>query len=161
MKTNNEIKIAIVVAIIMITAILIAIIFSKEEKVTNSIDLKVYKLYTIDEKEEKRVYRECHITTDDVIELYKEYHKISSLPDSRKVTNEKINGDYKIVSGSEFIAFDGKTTNRVYRSDSTAIYNFRTTLYDKVVELCTKSEQQETQRTQTQQNEKIETEVKK
>lgn len=158
MKTNNEIKIAIAVGVIMITAILIAIIYSKQEAATNSIDLKILKLYEVEGSKDQHVYRECHVTTDDVINLYKEYRKIEKLTNSNKVTGERITGNYKVIKGDEYIAFDGGT-NRVYKSDSKAIYMFDSSIYKDVVELCTKSELQSNE--QTQSNEIVEKEVKK
>ncbi len=157
MKANNEIKIAIVVGIIMITVILIAVIYSKQEAATNSIDLKIVKLYEVEGSPDQHIYRECHATTDDVIKLYKEYRKIQYLKNEDKVTGERITGNYKVINGDEYIAFDGKT-NRVYRSDSASLYLFNSSLYSDVVELCEKSQNSETQ---TQANEKIEKEVKK
>ena len=156
MKANNEIKIAIGVGVIMLTAILIAIIYSKQEVATNSIDLKIYKLYEVEGKKDQHVYRECHVTTDDVIELYKEYRKIAKLSKDDIVKGEGITGNYKIINGDDYIAFDGNS-NRVYRSDSASLYAFNSSIYKDVVELCTKSERESIQPKE----EVIEKEVKK
>ena len=161
-STNIEIKIAIVIAIIMATVILVAIIFTKEETATNTIDLHIYKLYEVEGSNDQHVYRECNITTDDVIKLYGEYRKIKNLPDSYKKNGESINGDYKIVSGNDYIAFDAKNEGRVYRSDSTAIYGYNSSIYESAVELCSISEQREREKAQSQeQSQKVEKEVKK
>lgn len=163
-NANLEIKIAIIVAIIMATVILIAVIFTKQETATNTVDLHVYKLYSVEGSEDEHVYRECNITTDDVIKLYAEYRKIKKLPDSYKLTGKTINGDYKIISGNEFIAFD-KGGSRVYRSDTTAIYAFNSTIYQNAVDMCTQSEENAAQSAAAEnaakENEVIEKEVKK
>lgn len=161
-QTNTEVKAAIIVAIIMVTAILIAIIFTKEETATNTIDLHVYKLYDVEGSKDQHVYRECSMTTDDLIKLYSEYRKITKLSDTYRRSGETINGDYKIVSGNEFIAFDSpensENSNKVYRSDNTAIYMYNSNIYKLAEDLCTQSEQNAKAKSD---QEKIESEVKK
>ena len=132
MKSNIEVKIAIVVAAIMITFCLVIFIVKKaEEPNYNNVELHVYKI-----NEEDNKYYECSIVTDDIQNMYKDFENILSLPDSRKVTGGQINGTYRVDSNNSFIAFDADDSNYVYRGDTTAVYKFNSSLYKYVVDLC-------------------------
>lgn len=132
MKSNMEVKIAIIVAAIMITfCIVIFIVKKSQEPDYNNIEIHVYKI-----NEEDNKYYECRTTTDDVENMYKNVDNILSLPDTRKVSGANINGTYKVTYNNSFIAFDGDGSNYVYRGDTTAIYKFNSALYNYVEKLC-------------------------
>lgn len=136
MENNKEVKIAIIVGAIMLTVCLIVFIFyqaAKEE--TINVDLKVYKLYELDGEEEYE-YRQCDITTEDLISINNDYKKILNLNENDKLIGKQIKGNYKIVSGNEYIAFDADENNLVYRSDLPAIFKYDTSLYETVSNLC-------------------------
>jgi len=137
MESNKEIKVAIIVGVIMLTICLLVFIFanSNKEEVQN-IDLKVYKLYTLDDADKSYEYRECSISTEDLITINSEYKKIANLQEDKKVTNKQINGNYKIVNGNNFIAFDAGDENLVYRSDLPAIFDYDSSVYELVKNLC-------------------------
>lgn len=135
MKSNTEVKIAIVVAAIMITFCLVIFIVKKaEEPEYNNVELHIYKI-----NEEDNTYYECSAVTDDIQNMYKDFDNIMSLPDSRKVTGGQINGTYRVNSTNSFIAFDADGSNYVYRGDTTAIYKYNSPLYKYVVDLCSKN----------------------
>lgn len=136
MQTNREIKIAIVVGAIMLTACLLVFIFIKSERTSNGnvnqVDIKVYKV-----NEEKKTYEPCHITTDTLIQINSEFKRASRLTDSKRVIGKSINGTYRIDSGDNFIAFDAKKDeNYIYRNDTKYLYEFDTELYNIVVKAC-------------------------
>lgn len=136
MVENKEVKIAIVVGIIMITICLLAFIFYKSgESKTNTIDIKIFKLYDKEGTEDEHEYRECSLTTDERITINSEYRKASKLSDSKK-TKGQIKGNYKIMSGENYIAFDGDDSNLVYRSDSKGLYSFDSSIYEYVKKVC-------------------------
>lgn len=138
MQNNKEVKIAIAVAIIMITFCLIVFLFNKADKqeVTN-LDLKVYKLYELDDdSEEEYEYRQCSISTEDLITINKEAKRIFNLDEDKKTIGKSIKGNYKIIIDDKYIAFDADDKDLVYRSDLPAIFEFDSTLYKTVKELC-------------------------
>lgn len=138
MENNKEVKIAIIVAVIMLTICLIIFIFhnAQKEEVIN-LDLKVYKLYELGgEDKEDYEYRPCNISTEDLVSINNDFKKIFNLNEDNKEKGKQIKGNYKIVSGENFIAFDAGEENLVYRSDLPAIFKYDTTLYENVAKLC-------------------------
>ncbi len=136
MSDNKEIKIAILVGTIMITICILAFIFSNAKTPTKeNIDLKVYKLYVIDEESKQYEYRECSSSTDDILTINTEFRKINKLDDSKKVKGQ-IKGNYKIKSKDSYIAFDGEEKNYIYRSDNNNLYEYNSSLYDYVKKIC-------------------------
>lgn len=136
MTQNKEVRIAIIVGIIMVSICLLAFIFaaSNKNKVSN-IDLKVYKLYDLPDN--KHEYRACKITTENLITISGEYKSIQNLTEENRILGKQINGNYKIIlAGSSYIAFDADETNYVYRSLDGTLYEFKSSLYDYVKELC-------------------------
>lgn len=138
MENNKEVKIAIIVGAIMLTICLLVFIFNRAEKqeVTN-LDIKVYKLYELgDDSEEKYEYRECKVSTEDLVNINKEFKKIYNIAAEKKTTGKSIKGNYKIVSQNDFIAFDAGEENLVYRNDIPAIFEYDTSLYESVKNIC-------------------------
>lgn len=136
MTDNKEVKIAIIVGVIMITICLLIFIFHKSSVSTNTVDIKVYKLYDIEGKKDEHEYRSCSVTTEQLLTINKEYKKIKSLKSENKTIGKSINGNYKIMSGEDFIAFDAKDNNYVYRGDIGAIFDYNSSLYEYVKEIC-------------------------
>lgn len=135
MENNKEIKIAIVVGIIMITICLLAVIISNSNNKLEEINLKIYKNYTT---EKGREYRECTITTDELITIKREYNKITNISEEKKLAGEKITGIYMIRDGDDYIAFDADKTNKVYvlAKGKQAIYSVPSTIYETVKNTC-------------------------
>lgn len=136
MNTNKEVKIAISAGIIMITICLLIFIFFKSETKVENLDLKVYKLYEKQNDNTKHEYRECKITTDDLIKISKEYKRVKGLSDNDQVIGKKIMGNYKIISGEDYIAFDAEKEDYVYRSDTKRLYTFNSTIYEYIKNIC-------------------------
>lgn len=135
MTENNEVKIAILVGVIMITICLLAFIFSNaKEPKKETIDLKVYKLHVLDEEAKKYEYRECNTNTDDIVTINVEFRKINKLDESKSIKGQ-INGNYKIISKDNYIAFDAEDKNYVYRSDN-KLFEYNSSLYDYVKKVC-------------------------
>ncbi len=137
METNKEVKIAIIVGMIMITICLVFFIMKKESTKTENLNLRVYKLYELSgDSEKKYEYRECSIDTDTLISLTSGYRKAFKLTDKNRVVGEKIKGNYKIVNGDDYIAFDGGESIYVYRSNTKYLYEMNSTIYSIVEESC-------------------------
>ena len=83
MTNNREIKIAVVVAAIMLTVCFVIVVsnVSSKNSAQETSEIKVYKHYDDGETKE---YRECKITTDDLIEINSEFSNIMLLDDSYK-----------------------------------------------------------------------------
>ena len=124
MKNNKEIKIAIIVAMIMITVCFIIIISNNASKNSRQTanEIKIYKHYDDG-------------TTKELAIINEEFRKIMLLDDEDKHPGSTINGTYRVSKGNNYIAFDGNDYF-VYRGDTQAIYIYKSNLYDKVTELC-------------------------
>ncbi len=139
-NTNREVKIAIIVGIIMISLCAIAIIAKnarKQEAV--NLDIRVFKHVVTNSTDKTGVYYECNVPTDKLSIINLEFKKIMNLNDSDKKAfemNDGIEGNYKITSGSNFVAFDDSKANVVYRNDTTSLYSYRSNLYKVVEEVC-------------------------
>ena len=132
MQTNKELKIAAIVGIIMITICVVVIIFYKSDKKYNEINIQVYKV-----NQEEKIYEECNVSTDSIIQINSEYLRASKLSENRRVIGKQITGLYKVVSGDNYIAFDGeKDKNYIFRGDTKYLYEFDSTLYDLVKKAC-------------------------
>lgn len=132
MQTNKELKIAIIVGIIMVTICALVIIFHKSDKKNNEIDIQVYKV-----NEKEKIYERCSVPTDFLVQINSEYKRAGRIPESKRVIGQKITGLYKIVSGNDYIAFDGeKDKNYIYRGDTKYLYEFDSTMYNLVIEAC-------------------------
>ena len=142
MKTNNEIKIAFAVGAIMIAICLALFILKKTDKIDTTIDFKVYKHITTDPETKKGYYVECNVPTEKLVIINSDYKRIRKLDDKKKLTGKSINGDYKLESTNPklIIAFDANGKDLVYRSDTTAIYNYKGDLYEIVKEACESTE---------------------
>lgn len=137
MEQNKELKIAIIVGIIMITICLLVFIFYKANTDVQNIDLKVYKLFEKEDASGEHEYRECRITTDELIDIKYEYNRATSLTESNRVIGEQIMGEYKIISGENYIAFDiDEEKKLIYRGDTKYLYYFEGSLYDYAVNAC-------------------------
>lgn len=137
MENNKELKVAIIVGVIMITACLLAFIFVKSERKAsinnqNQIDIKVYKV-----NEEDKIYEQCPITTDTLIQINSEFKSAYRLSDSSRVIGKSITGKYKVISGNNYIAFDAKENeNYIYRGDTKYLYEYDSNLYNIVEKAC-------------------------
>ena len=132
MQTNKELKIAIIVGIIMVTICILVIIFYNADKTNNDINVQVYKV-----NEESKTYEQCSVPTDLLIQINSEYRRATNLSDNYRVIGQRINGTYKILSGDNYIAFDGeKDKNYVYRGDTKHLYEFDSSVYSLVIEAC-------------------------
>lgn len=132
MQTNKELKIAAIVGIIMITICIVTIIFYKADKTNNEINIQVYKV-----NQEEKTYEQCNIPTDTIIQINSEYRRASKLTENQRVIGKQITGLYKVVSGENYIAFDGeKDKYYIYRGDTKYLYEFDSTLYDLVKKAC-------------------------
>ena len=138
METNREVKIAIIVGLIMITGCIIAFIVAKNKNNPNiTMDLHVYKHIELEDGTNGKYY-ECSIPTDTLVKINNEFKRVMNLKDANKVKdlNANLEGTYKIASGSNFIAFDAAGNNYVYRSDTTAIYDYSSEMYKEVATQC-------------------------
>ena len=135
MENNKEVKIAIIVGIIMITICLLAIIIHNSNNKTEEISLKVYKNYTT---EDGREYRECSLTTDELITVKREYNKITKIDEEKKLTGQTITGTYMVKDGDEYIAFDADEENKVYvlANGKKAIYSISSSVFETVKTAC-------------------------
>ncbi len=134
MTNNKEIKIAIVVGAIMLTICFVIVVSNMSTKKSNqtATEIKVYKHYDDGETKE---YRECTVTTDELVNINNEFNSIKLLDDEDKFPGTSINGTYRITKNDDFIAFDGDN-NLVYRGDTQALYLYKSDIYEYVANIC-------------------------
>ena len=140
MKT--EVKIAIIVGAIALTGCILAFIINyrhlhpKEPEAP----VEVLKHIWIDEDKGEGTYVKCSLSDSELAKINVEMKKVFNLTEESKVTDKAtlmagVTGEYKVKSGSNFIAFDsGK--NIVYRSSDSGIYNFRSDMYKDIELYC-------------------------
>lgn len=131
MRTNKELKIAAIVgAIMIIICILMISIFSNDY---DKADIAVYKNMEINGQ---RGYVPCTVPETVLKEIYVEFKKTKALDEDDLVDQDRINGDYKIISGEKFIAFDKESNNTVYISEENKLYTFESSIYENVINTC-------------------------
>lgn len=135
MKEN---KIALVLAIIVITITLVAAIsYANNNKVDlENLDIKVYKLYEKEDSEDEHVYRECLVGQDKLATLVTEFNKSYRLNENKKLSGKQITGSYKLIYKDKFIAFDNSEDNIIYLGENNALYEFKSDLYKTVIDIC-------------------------
>ena len=139
MKKNNEIKWAVAIGVVMITICVIAfMVANRDKKEVENLDIQIYKLQKNGDDIKNYTYKECKLSTEDLVTVNREFNRIYKLEDKDKVTGAKILGEYKIVKDSLFVAFDITEDDDkvVYRSDTTSLYEFNSSLYQLLEEKC-------------------------
>ena len=144
MKTNKELIIAICVGIIMV-AFCLFMVFGKGLMKLDTSNLKVYKLNEIpgvdleDETipdEEKYVYTECSVAPQDKEFILKQFNTVIAFKIEQTKAGANIKGNYKIVNGEDFIAFDGSETHEIYSSKTNRVHSYNNEIYEKVINAC-------------------------
>ncbi len=131
MKSKLELKIAIAVGVIMIL-ICLFVLTKQNSKKNEVVDLKVYKHI---ETEEQKGYVECIISTEELSKINKEMKRVEKLNDSTLLRG-KIEGNYKIVVGDNYYAFDELEDKFIFRGSDKEIHAFDGETYEIVVNRC-------------------------
>ena len=133
---NKELKVALGVGIAMIVICLVIVMVQSNNK-QEDINLKVYKLTAVEGQEDKHVYRQCSVSTEDLLKINKEYKRSKALRDMNQVQGKSINGDYKIiVNEDEYVAFDNAEDKMIYVGKENRLYNFSSDIYEIAIKAC-------------------------
>ena len=126
------------IAIIVVVLVALILFLSKDGRNESSYALEDVKVYIHHEKTEDKegYYSECHLSTEDLVKVRNGYNKMSSLSTDDIITNEHINGDYKVQIEDYYIAFDKKHNNVVYLSRFNSLFSFKSDIYDLVIKDC-------------------------
>lgn len=133
---NKEVKIAIVVGVLMITICLMAIIISQNSIKAEDVNLVIYKLNKTGDSTADYTYEKCSVSTEELLPVYKVYKKMLELSDDKKVTGEQIMGEYMLRDENNYVAFDDDDTDYIYLSKTSSLYEYKTNIYQTIVELC-------------------------
>lgn len=136
MKTKKEIHIAIGVALLMILICVVICLVQINSNKANELNIKVYKLYEVEDSETEHVYKECRISTEDQITLKKEFKRATSISESKAVVGRSINGSYKIVIDDNYIAFDNEEDKIVFDGEKNKLFNLSSSMYEIVINSC-------------------------
>ena len=131
MKTNNEVTIAILVAVLMVLFCVIIYVVNKNDVKEEDIIMSVF-IYD----ESREGYLECELSTEDKLKINKQLNKLKNKKVEDSLSGTKINGDYKIVLNDDdnlFYAFDKEHKNRIYIGDQNRLYPFSSEIYDIVI----------------------------
>lgn len=135
MKQNQMILMGAIAFVIVVGALAVAYA-NKVKPDTKALDIKVYKSHIDDSYESGHVYRECNIDSGVLAELVQEFNKSYKLSDSQMVSNKSINGTYKLIYNNKFVAFDNADDNIIYLGSKDALYTFKSSIYQKVIDYC-------------------------
>lgn len=126
------------IAIIVVVLVALILFLPKDGRKESSYALEDVKVYIHHEKTEDKegYYSECHLSTEDLVKVRNGYNKMSSLSTDDIITNEHINGDYKVQIEDYYIAFDKKHNNVVYLSRFNSLFSFKSDIYDLVIKDC-------------------------
>ena len=126
------------IAIIVVVLVALILFLPKDGRNESSYALEDVKVYIHHEKTEDKegYYSECHLSTEDLVKVRNGYNKMSSLSTDDIITNEHINGDYKVQVEDYYIAFDKKHNNVVYLSRFNSLFSFNSDIYDLVIKDC-------------------------
>lgn len=131
MRTNKEVKIAIIFGALMIIICVVMVLINTTPNKT--IDLKVYKNVEIDGQ---RGYIECSVPESILGEINTEFNQATKLDSSALAERHQITGTYKIESEKNSIAFDKDDKNEIYNINEKQLYNFKSTIYSLVETVC-------------------------
>lgn len=131
MRTNKELKIALVVGAFMILFCLIMVLINSTSN--KEIELKVYKNVQINGQ---RGYKECSVPKTILEEINTEFDKAKKLDNTKIVETHQIQGTYKLISGKRSIAFDDDGRKEIYNIEENRLYSFDSTIYTLVTTVC-------------------------
>lgn len=130
MKTKKELAIAgIVSGIMLIFCIIMIAVFNNEKE----INIEVHKHVTINGQEG---WIPCNVPETILAEIETEYDKAIVFKDPTKVASGTIEGKYRIVRDDQRIVFDNDTDNIMFNEKEYKLYNFESTMYDLVINVC-------------------------
>ena len=133
-KPKREIYIAFSIGIIMILICIFLFYIGKKDNF-NINDIKVYRLYSYEDNEDNHYYKECELSTEDRINISDDLKHSLKISKS-SLTGVSITGNYKIVIGDDFIAFDNDSDNYFYNGNQNKIYSFESSIYNQVIDYC-------------------------
>lgn len=136
MKTKKEVSIAIAVAVLMILICVVIYLVQTNSKTINELNIKVYKLYEVEDGDTEHVYKECRVSTEDQLTLKKEFKRATSISESKAVIGQSINGSYKIVIDDNYIAFDNAEDKLVFDGNKNKLFNLSSSMYEIVINSC-------------------------
>lgn len=134
MKTNNEVTIAILVAVLMVLFCVIIYVVNKNDVKEEDIIMSVF-IYD----ESREGYLECELSTENKLKINKQLNKLKNKKVEDSLSGTKINGDYKIVLNNDkttYYAFDKEHNNRIYIGDQNRLYPFSSEIYEIVIKTC-------------------------
>ena len=135
LNTHNELIIAGVVVLIMVAVIIFVVGVNNSKKDKNTNDLKVYVFKPNPGSKYEGVYNECNLTDSEYNIIYNAYMDARKLDGASRIPDHEFTGNYKIINGDEFIAFDGDE-DYFYSSRLNILLSFKSDLYKTVIEAC-------------------------
>lgn len=128
------------IAIIVVTLFALVLFLPKNKNISSSsnISLDDVAVYRHIEKtaDTAGYYEPCSLSTEDLVKVRNEFAKIYDVRDSDVVYEQTINGDYKVVVGDEYIAFDKNNNGVMYLGTVNALFKVDSTMYDIVIKSC-------------------------
>ena len=98
-------------------------------------DIKVYKSHVNEQEKSGHSYRECVVDPAGKPLLIAEFQKIVALGDGNIISDQSINGTYRVDYKGKMIAFDN-TEGLVYNREKNELYHYNSPIYQKVIDYC-------------------------
>ncbi len=126
------------IAIIVVVILGVLIFLPKNGANAVSVDLSDVEVFVHKEKTEETegYYYPCSLSTEDLIKVKNEFTKAYKVNEESIVTGKSINGDYKVVVGEKFIAFDKENEGIMYLGSLNNLYSVESGLYNIVIKAC-------------------------
>ena len=137
MDNKNLIMGSVAIIVVVLFSI---ILFMPKGKSAQAIklDTSKVKIYRHIEatKDEKGYYTECKVDTETLVKINEQFNKAYKINSDNFLTEKAINGDYKVVVDTDYLAFDKENNNMIYLGKYNKIYGFESTIYDLVINSC-------------------------
>ena len=128
------------IAIIVVTLFALVIFLPKDKNVSTASNIKLDEVEVFKHVEKTSdadgYYSPCSLSTEDLVKVRNEFDKIYDVRDSDVVYEQRINGDYKVVVGDEYVAFDKNNNGIMYLGTINALFKVDSTMYDIVIKSC-------------------------
>ena len=137
---DNSNKVIFIVSIVIVVLVtMIAILYTKkvrpQPQTETNYDIKVYKSHVNEQEKSGHSYRECVVDPAGKPLLIAEFQKIVALGDGNIISDQSINGTYRVDYKGKMIAFDN-TEGLVYNREKNELYHYNSPIYQKVIDYC-------------------------
>ncbi len=126
------------IAIIVVVIVAVVLFLPKGDAnnvKTSIVDVNIY-IHHDKTEDTEGYYSKCKVSTEDLVKIRNAYEERKNFTEDNRVTSMSINGDYKVIVGNNYMAFDKESNNIVYDSEYNSLFEFKSNIYDLVIKAC-------------------------